>query len=248
MFKLIERLKLLFVYLAKVPFRIVLSDNIIRVTSCSQLTISSTAKISKTKIFLLNGASLNIADCCVLNNVEIYVDGGTVVLNKNVIISSSSDVVITVQNGKLEVGNHSKLSLKRIWIRFGGVVNIGCYTNINADSEIRCDESVTIGCYNQISYGVRIWDTNTHCILSKEERRKTTEEYYPYFGYEKSKPKTTPVQIGDDCWIGEKVSILKGTMLGDEIIVGYNCLLSGQEIPNKSVVVTKSVLDVRRIQ
>ena len=242
---LIKKIDVFISYLTRIPFKYFVSSNKFRVSKCSTLNISSTAQILNSKIFLLNGARLEIGENCRLSNAEIYVDNGDVVLSNNVIVSSTQGVIITIQGGKLRVNNHSKLSLKRIWIRFGGSVKIGSYTNINGDSEIRSDESVTIGSYNQISYGVKIWDTNTHNILSKEERRKVTENYFPYFGYESSKPKTSPIIIGDDCWIGEKASILKGTKLGDEVIVGYNCLLSGQEGPDKSLAVSKSVLEVR---
>ena len=82
-------------------------------------------------------------------------------------------------------------------------------------------------------------------ISGKRTRRERTKQYFPYFGYENSKPKTAPVVIGDDCWIGEKASLLKGSKLGNEVIVGYNCLLTGQEILDKSTVVSQSILSVK---
>ena len=222
--------------------------NYVHSSSSAFLSISPSVSLHNVKIYVSPGAKLEIGEHVVINNTIICVEKGECVINDRCIIGPSSSEQMThliINKGKLFIDHHTKLSLERIWVRFGGSVMIGCYSNINADSEIRCDESMTIGSYNQISYGVRIWDTNTHSILSKEERRKTTEEFYPYFGYEKYKPKTAPVYIGDDCWIGEKASILKGTKLGNEVIVGYNCLLSGQSIPDKSMVVTKSVLDIR---
>lgn len=234
--------------LFNIHLKYLLRGNYVHSPSSASLSISPSASLHNVKIYVSPGAKLEIGEHVVINNTVICVERGECVIYDKCIIGPSSNMHKThlvINNGRLLVNHHSKLSLERIWVRFGGVVRIGCYSNINADSEIRCDESVTIGSYNQISYGVRIWDTNTHSILSKEERRKTTEEFYPYFGYENSKPKTVPVYIGDDCWIGEKASILKGTKLGDEVIVGYNCLLSGQSVPDKSMVVTKSVLDIR---
>lgn len=234
--------------LFNIHLKYLLRGNYVHSPSSASLSISPSASLHNVKIYVSPGAKLEIGEHVVINNTVICVERGECVIYDKCIIGPSSNMHKThlvINNGRLLVNHHTKLSLERIWVRFGGVVRIGCYSNINADSEIRCDESVTIGSYNQISYGVRIWDTNTHSILSKEERRKTTEEFYPYFGYENSKPKTVPVYIGDDCWIGEKASILKGTKLGDEVIVGYNCLLSGQSVPDKSMVVTKSVLDIR---
>lgn len=228
-----------------------LRGNYVHAPASVELKISPSATLHNVKIYVSPGAKLEIGNDCRISNVLICVEKGECIIHEKCIIGPSNKnqtTNIIINDGSMHVGHHTKLSLERIWIRFGGGVRIGNYTNINGGSEIRSDDSVKIGNYNQISYGVRIWDTNTHSILSKDERRRVTEMHYPYYGYESSKPKTSPVCIGDDCWIGEKASILKGTKLGDEIIVGYNCLLSGQEISNKSVVVTKSVLDVRRIQ
>lgn len=116
-------------------------------------------------------------------------------------------------------------------------MEIGSYTNINSGSEIRSDESVIIGSYNQISYDVNIWDTNTHTIYKSEKRSEITRKYFPYFGYEIEKPLTSPIVVGDNCWIGERSSIMKGTQIGDNVIVGYNTMLLNKIIEsNKRVV------------
>ena len=122
-------------------------------------------------------------------------------------------------------------------IRFGGNVEIGSYTNINSGSEIRSDESVIIGSYNQISYDVNIWDTNTHTIYKSEKGLKLRGNISLYFGYEIEKPLTSPIVVGDNCWIGERSSIMKGTQIGDNVIVGYNTMLLNKIIEsNKRVV------------
>ena len=219
----------------------------VKILCNSEYHIASTANLSNVEIFVAPGAKLYIGKNAKISNTIICVEKGECVIGDNSIIGKNSGhpTKIIINNGSMIVGDHSKLTLSRIWIRFGGKCQIGSYTNINEESEIRCDESISIGSYNQISYGVRIWDTNTHSILTKDERREMTRRYFPYFGYEKSRPKTSPIIIGDDCWIGEKASILKGTKIGNEVVCGYNCLLSGQEIPDNSQVVSKVVLDVK---
>lgn len=208
--------------------------------------LAGNSYLRNVKIYVAPGAKLIIGENVKMINTDICIEKGECIIGANCIIGDLKNrTKIVVNNGFINVDHHTKLSLDRIWVRFGGKMTIGKYTNINEGSEIRCDEAVVIGSYNQISYGVRIWDTNTHCILNKEERRHITEDKFPYFGYENSKPKTSPVNIGNDCWIGEKASILKGTQLGDEVIVGYNSLLSGQDIPSRSTVISKSVLDIR---
>ena len=124
-------------------------------------------------------------------------------------------------------------------MRFRSDLKIGRYTNVNEGSEIRVDEKVTIGDFNQISYNVNIWDTNTHNIYPKDERRKIAVENYPIFGYEYEKPKTKAIKIGSDCWLGKEVTILKGVELGDNVIVGYRTILSNCKIEDSHKVFSK---------
>lgn len=234
-----------------IHYRFLYYRNYVYAPSSAFLNISSTASLRNVKIYLSPGTKLVVSDGVDIRNAVICVEKGECIIHDNCIIGSPSKggaatTNIIINDGSLHVDHHTKLSLDRIWIRFGGHLTIGCYTNINKGSEIRCDEQINIGDYNQISYGVRIWDTNTHTIFDKSERRRITEKYFPYFGYEISKPKTAPVFIGNDCWIGENTALLKGTKLGDEVIVGYNSLLSGHEIEDGSTVVTQTTLKIRK--
>lgn len=214
-----------------------------------RINIASTANLKNTKAYIYEDGSLVIGSNCKLENCIISVVSGSVQLLDNVIIIGEKyrPVELIVNNGHIYIDSNSKLACKRIWVRFGGQLSIGEYTNINDGSEIRCDENVSIGSFNQISYNVRIWDTNTHNILSVDERRDLTVKKYPYFGYEKSRPETAPVKIGDDCWIGERAAVLKGSDIGDGSIVGFDTLISGKKIPSYSRVINERVLKISKI-
>lgn len=214
----------------------------IRIIGSGQFKSCPTARVSKSKIYVYPGTSLIIGQNCNIRNAHISVTKGSCKIADNTIIDGAT---ISIDNGELIVGHHSKISCKRIWIRFGGVLTLGDYTNINDGSEIRCDERVTIGSFNQISYNVRIWDTNTHSILPAEERRRIAIAKFPYFGYEESRPKTSPVVIGNDCWIGENATILKGSQIEDECIVGFGTFIAGSNIPKRTTAVNKRQLFTR---
>jgi acetyltransferase-like isoleucine patch superfamily enzyme len=216
----------------------IFTKTFIRVKTGSKCIIGKKVKIKNCKIYLLNNSILEIKDGSYLDNIYIYINNGECIIGENAILQSNTNKsLINIDQGSFRIGHHSSISAKRVWIRFNGRLTIGNYTNINSGSEIRCDEEIKIGNYNQISYNVNIWDTNTHNILTKDERRQLTEFYYPYFGKELKKPKTKRITIGDDCWIGQNVSILKGTEIGNEVIVGYNCIIS-----NKSIIDNKTVV------
>ncbi len=138
--------------------------------------IARSANMQHCSIFIAEGAELKIDEGVRITHSSIYVAKGTLHLSANTILQETN---ITIEDGSVVVADHAMIRAKRFWVRFGGHLNIGSYTNINAGSEIRCDKSISIGSYCQISYNVNIWDTNTHTILNREERRKIAEDTSP---------------------------------------------------------------------
>lgn len=216
-----------------------------RICKGATMKIGKEVRIHNCRIIVTPGSSLEIGDYASIENSDISVSSGQMKIGPYSIIGGKTErQLLNIEKGSIHIGHHTKICARRFWVRFGGAVRIGCYTNINSGSEIRCDESVTIGSYNQISYSVNIWDTNTHSILPKEERRRIAEQYYPYFGKELAAPLTSPVEIGDDCWLGQGVTVLKGSIVGDGVIVGVNSIIPGKTIPANSTVVTDISLKV----
>lgn len=220
------------------------SRSYVRVIGSGKLKINGKAHLHKVRIYVYPDASLEIGDCCNVRNSTISIVKGGCQISDYSIIEGTQ---VCIDHGHASIGHHTKLALRRIWVRFGGKLMIGNYTNINAGSELRCDENVEIGSHNMISYNTRIWDSNTHTILPPEHRRTSTIEHFPYFGWEDSKPNTKPVFIGNDCWIGENVVIMKGTTIGNESIVGYGTMIIGKDIPKHSRVVNERILRVSKL-
>lgn len=217
----------------------------IRIIKGGRFDVRGDVKIKNCYIYIDSESELYLEDCK-LENISIFLtNGGQMIVGKSSILErdeNSYRPMYIVNNGKLTIADHVRLQCQKVWIRFGGHISIGEYTNINRGSEIRSDESVDIGSYCQISYNIRIWDTNTHNIYTLEKRREITRNYFPSFGYEFERPRTAPVVISNDVWLGEKVSILKGSYLGQGVIVGYNTIISNRKIPNGKKVIAKSDL------
>lgn len=121
-----------------------------------------------------------------------------------------------------------------------GVV-VGDYNTINKNTEIRCDESVIIGSYNQISYSNRIWDTNTHRVMEKEEIKSYIKERFPLFD-EIEKPKTRAVKIGDCNWFGEFVFI-KSSQIENHNVIGFRTSVVNMFVDNDNMITNR--LDYR---
>lgn len=224
----------------------ILKKSKVRFCPGSSGEIADNVEIQDSTIMVLPGAKLTIGEGCIFKNVNLYVGAGEVSIGRNCLFQTKdgSRINIIVDNGSVIMDHHSKLACKRVWVRFGGCLSVGKYTNVNDGSEIRCDESVSIGDYNQISYNVRIWDTNTHTIMPVNERRRIAEEKFPYFGFEETRPKSAPVCVGNDCWIGESATILKGSQVGNGSIIGFGALISGETIPKNSTVVCRRELAI----
>lgn len=78
-------------------------------------------------------------------------------------------------------------------------------------------ESITIGNRVQIGANCKIMDNDMHSLDPKDradDNRNTI--------------KTSPVVIGDDCFIGANSILLKGTVLGKNVIVGAGSVVHGK--------------------
>lgn len=224
----------------------------------ARLSIGRNAQLRHCKIHVYAGGSLYIGNDTVIERAQIRVFPGS-----EVTIGESCHISDTLMfiTGKLRMGNHNvcekgyyyqpmKFDVEGnvfmgdynrlrcvIWTRFNSTVRMGNYNNVNEESEIRCDDKINIGDFNQISYRCTIWDTNTHNIYGVTQRRNLTIEKFPACGYEYERPKTIPVQIGDDNWIGRGVTLLKGTIIGNRCIVGYGTILCKVHVPDNNTVI-----------
>lgn len=220
----------------KFKYRFLFNNVSIRGKISSIIIIETGVKLNNVSITVDPGSNLFIANGTHLKNVDLSVNGSAAIGCNNLIRSHKElDRLYIDVHGKLIVGSNNRLETN-IRVRFNGNLSIGNFTNINTSSEIRCDDKVIIGDFNQISYNVVIWDTNTHNIYTAAERRSLTVA--KGIGFEYEKPKTKPVYIGDDCWIGRDVAILKGVTIENKCIVGYRSLLTDVIVKENTTVVS----------
>lgn len=174
-----------------------------------------------------------------MNSVFEIGNDSQVDLGKGVIIDSpvSPQSVISTSHGWLKLDERARILSATLLVRFGGKMTIGKYTGIGYGSEIRCEERVEIGAYGMVSYGVCIYDTNTHST-DWRERRKKIEQCYPGGVSEDAKPSTGPVIIGDDVWIGKEASITKGARIGNRCIIGIRTAIGNELVDDDSIVVS----------
>ncbi len=205
----------------------------IRIEKGCELYIGTKNKILKSNIKLSPNSNLTIKNNNFILSNNILLNGIFYIGNNN--IFNSPDSIINIENGKFLIGDFNRCCAT-VWIRFNGKLSIKDYNTINANTEIRCDELIEIGSYNQISMNNRIWDTNTHCFISDDEKYKQSiVSRFPNFD-EVRKPKTSPTRIGDCNWIGESCFI-KGGTIECHCIVGTRTMLINKDIPNSSMAI-----------
>ena len=223
----------------RLKWKYLFSGSVVYVERGSSFQCGSNVKIKNVKIHLSENSNFTIGDNVALCNTVFSVKKGQLHIGDYSLVGNGKMPIkqrITISNGFVKFGMFDRIQCERIWVRFGGQLNVGNYVFINDFSEIRCDEFIKIGDFNQISYNVKLWDTNTHEIESAEQRRKRWIEQGLLIDVVE-KPKTKPVAIGDDCWIGDSAVILKGSCLGNRCIVGTKTIISGENVSEKTTVV-----------
>ena len=107
-------------------------------------------------------------------------------------------------------------------------LTIGDGVYFNEDNMISCKSKIVIGNGCQFGPNVKIFDNN----------HKFNAEQGVI-----SEHKSAPIIIGDHCWIGTNVVILKGTIIGNYTVIGAGCVVSG-EIPESSIVTQARNLEI----
>ncbi|WP_189053149.1 acyltransferase [Longimycelium tulufanense] len=133
-----------------------------------------------------------------------------------------------------------------------GRLEIGRWVHIGDGNAIRCHEgSLRIG--DKVVFGK---DNTVNCYLDVEIGSSTLVADWVYicdFDHvtaDINRPikdqgiVKTPVRIGPDCWLGTKVSVLRGTRVGRGCVLGAHAVVRG-DVPDYSIAVGSPARVVR---
>ena len=224
----------------------VVIDGVYIILEDCELTMASNAKLSNVNLFAKNSSKVSIGSSVQISNYDWMLDQSIVSVGECCHFNQGRNALrpyFNISKGKLLISDHNIIRAD-FWIRFGGCIQVGQYNCINERTELRSDESITIGDYNMISYDCNIWDTNTHCMYEPAVRREKTKAEYPLIGGESERPKTKPLVIGDDCWVGKGCTILKGSLLENCSIVGTKAIVSNQVVHSNHVIVPNKSMEL----
>ena len=109
-----------------------------------------------------------------------------------------------------------------IFIENNAKIVIGENCFFNNDCSLNAQQEIIIGKDSIFGENVKIYDHN-HVFKNKDERIINQ-------GF-----KTGKVKIGNNCWIGSNVVILKGVAIGDNVIIGAGCVIT-ESVENNKIV------------
>mgnify|MGYP001325882358 CR=1 FL=1 len=112
-----------------------------------------------------------------------------------------------------------------------GRLTIGDRVFFNNYCTINCLHEIVIGSDCLFGEGVRFYDHNHG--YENLSMRIADQDY-----------KTEAIKVGNNCWFGSGVIVLKGVHVGDNVIVGAGCVIH-QSVPSNSIVLNKQELTIK---
>lgn len=124
-------------------------------------------------------------------------------------------------------------------------IRIGNNTTIRYNSVVGSVESIVIGNNVIISNNVTIYDNNNHPTEPKIRLAMTKSGFYGE-AWKWTHSIHKPVIIGDNVWIGEHSTILKGVTIGEGSIIGCHSVVT-KDVPPYSIAVGNPAMVVKTL-
>lgn len=148
-------------------------------------------------------------------------------------ITVSTHFVIR-DNGKITLGK--RCGMRRaceVSVAENGVITIGNDVFFNKGCVIAAHNNIVIGDATRFGPNVMVYDHDYDYKNLESQKR--------------SQHICSPVIIGNNVWLGAGVTILRGSVIGDNCVIGAGCVIKGN-YPANSIVVQKRDEFVQTIQ
>lgn len=147
-------------------------------------------------------------------------------------IFGSNFIISLVRNSsKIILGDNvvfrSNVSLR---LNKNAVIQIGNNVFFNNSCSINCLNNISIGSNCQFGEGVKFYDHNHNY---RDKSRLINEQGYSIGS----------IAIGNNCWIGSNVVILKDVKIGENVVIGAGCVIY-KSIPSNSLVTNNQNLTI----
>ena len=127
---------------------------------------------------------------------------------------------VVLKDGLVDIGSLNVFE-KGFDIEVKGELKIGRKNYFNKNFKAVCFERIEIGNDCMIADSVHLYD---HDHGYTELSLPIAQQGYT----------TSPIKIGNNVWLGAKVTVLKGVTIGDGVIVGANAVVT-KDLPANSI-------------
>ena len=132
-----------------------------------------------------------------------------------------------VFKGEAHIGNGSS-----IYVSKEGFMELGDDFKISASSSIICYHEIVFGRNIQFSWDCLVMDSDTHTIY---------DELGNCYNLDK------PISFGDNIWIGCRSTILKGSFIPNNCVIGSMSLVSGKKFEKNTIIAGVPARSIKNI-
>lgn len=136
------------------------------------------------------------------------------------------------QPGKLVFKGEAHIGHGAIISCVGGVMTVGDNFAVSGNTSFVCYKEITIGRDVQFAWDSLVMDSDAHKIYNQEGVRMNEDK---------------PVIIGDKVWLACQNTVLKGSMIGNNCVVGANSLLNKAYAEDGVIIAGSPARIVKRI-
>ena len=121
----------------------------------------------------------------------------------------------------------------RIYVGKDAQLILGDDFKVSASSSIMCCQRIEFGKNIQFSWDCLVMDSDTHPIIYEDGSESITDK---------------PVTFGNDIWIGCRSTILKGSAIPSNCVIGANTIITGQAFEGNSIIAGNPPHVVKKIK
>lgn len=142
---------------------------------------------------------------------------------------------ITVEKSARLVFEHSAhIGLgSKIFVKEGASMYLGDNFAVSANSSFICYKRIIMGRDIQFSWGCQVMDSDTHTIIGMNGRRMNPDR---------------EVRVGNKVWIGSNVTIMKGSIIPDNCVIGAESFVAGTNFSANSIIVGSPAKSFKQIK
>ena len=138
------------------------------------------------------------------------------------------------RKGHLRLGYHVGAQKGcRFLVRNQGRLEIGSNVAVNSNCIVACHDCISIGDNCEFGPNVLIYDHD--------------HDFRQPGGMKSRLFKTAPVSVGEGTWLAANVTILRGTTIGKNCVIGAGVTLRGITVPDNTLVIADQNLNYKEI-